>query len=161
MDFHPVNPSRFRPGDPRAKASPNKFAKGNPGRPQGTRNRVTREVQEMLETTAHKLGGVKRLLAWVKERPENEYAFWTSMYMRLLPVQVAGQGPRGAIELNVTIDADELGKRLEERGLPAVVFGADKPVLELEAQQPQLVAEPEAAEPDVGPRKELSGNADN
>jgi hypothetical protein len=105
----------------------------------------------MLETTATKLGGVKRLLAWVKERPENEYAFWTSMYMRLLPVQVAGQGPRGAIELNVTIDADELGKRLEERGLPAVVFGADKPVLELEAQPPPLIAEPPEPEPAAEP----------
>ena len=146
-----INPSRFRPGDPRAQASPNKYKPGKgPGRKKGVPNRLTREVQEMLETTAHKLGGVKRLLAWVKERPENEYAFWTSMYMRLLPVQVAGQGPRGAIELNVTIDADELGKRLEERGLPSVVFGADKPVLELEAQQPQLVAGPEpAAEADV------------
>lgn len=145
-----LNPSRFRPGDPRAQAAPAKFQIGDRrgGRKKGQRNRLTREVQEMLETTAHKLGGVKRLLAWVKERPENEYAFWTSMYMRLLPVQVAGQGPRGAIELNVTIGADELGKRLEERGLPAVVFGADKPVLELEAQQPQHIAEPEpAAEP--------------
>jgi hypothetical protein len=76
------------------------------------------------------------------------------MYMRLLPVQISGQGPRGAIELNVTIDADELGKRLEERGLPAVVFGADKPVLELEAQHRQLVAEPEpAAEPDAARRE--------
>jgi hypothetical protein len=132
----PTNPTLFKKGERRV------------GRVKGVPNKRTKEVAEVLETAASNIGGVNRLVEWVKERPENEYAFWTSMYMRLLPVQVAGQGPRGAIELNVTIDADELGKRLEERGLPSVVFGADKPVLELEAQQPQLVAEP-AAEPDV------------
>jgi hypothetical protein len=35
-----------------------------------------------------------------------------------------------------------------EKVIATVVFGADKPVLELEAQQPQLIADP-AAEPDV------------
>jgi hypothetical protein len=122
----PTNRTLFKKGERRV------------GRTKGVPNKRTREVAEVLETAASKISGVNRLVAWIKERPENEYTFWSSMYMRLLPVQISGQGPRGAIELNVTIDADELGKRLEERGLPAVVFGADKPVLELEAPQAQL-----------------------
>jgi hypothetical protein len=119
------------------------------GRVKGVPNKRTKEVAEVLETAASKIGGVNRLVEWIKERPENEYAFWTSMYLKLLPVQVAGQGPRGAIELNVTIDADELGKRLEERGLPARVFGFDAPVIDLEVEPVGETAEPEKTEPDM------------
>jgi hypothetical protein len=40
---------------------------------------------------------------------------------------------RGEMELTVKIIREEMARKLEEHGLPAVVFGTDKPVLELEA----------------------------
>jgi len=36
------------------------------------------------------LGGSERLLAWVKEAPENEKAFWTTIYPKLVSLTLAG-----------------------------------------------------------------------
>jgi hypothetical protein len=83
----------------------------------------------------HEIGGMERLVAWIKEEPQNEFAFWTQMFPRLLPVKVQGSSPRGEIELSMKIQPDDLAKRLEDRGIPAFVFGIDKPTLELEANE--------------------------
>jgi hypothetical protein len=115
----------FRKGEPRP---------ANAGRRKGTPNKRTVYVREVLEGAAHSIGGRKRLIAWIRERPENEYAFWTSMYMRLLPMHVQGSGPHGALEMTVKFTREELAKRLEERGLPPTIFGIDVPTLELEAE---------------------------
>jgi len=40
--------------------------------------------------------------------------FWTSMYMRLLPVHIAGAGKNG--ELVIEIKKEDLARKLEERG---------------------------------------------
>lgn len=103
------------------------------GRKVGALNIHSRGVRLMIAEAAHGLGGVQRLIAWAKEDPLNERAFWTHIWPRLLPLQVQGTGAHGEIELNVRIKPEDLTKRLEERGLPSFVFGADKPVLELEA----------------------------
>jgi hypothetical protein len=87
----------------------------------------------MLEDAANEIGGLQRLVAWVKEDPENERIFWSSMYMRLLPIQLQGSGENGA--LVVTIRKEDLQRKLEERGLPRLMFGADVPVLELKADK--------------------------
>jgi hypothetical protein len=77
------------------------------------------------------------MLAWVKKAPKNEYAFWVSIYPKLLPMRVEGQGPGGEIELNVALTDEELDRRLEEHGLPRFVFGTREPPLpELEAVNP-------------------------
>jgi hypothetical protein len=47
------------------------------------------------------------------------------MFMRLLPVQVRDPGEND--ELNVPLTREELAKKLEERGLPPIVFGAEVP----------------------------------
>jgi len=110
------------------------FKKGEPrptnaGRRRGTPNRRTVYVREVLEGAAQGIGGMDRLIAWIKKSPENEYAFWTSMYMKLLPVHVQGAGQRG--EPVVEIRREDLARKLEERGLPPQVFGVDVPVLDL------------------------------
>lgn len=38
------------------------------------------------------VGGADRLAAWVQESPENEKAFWTTIYPKLLPLQVNAKG---------------------------------------------------------------------
>lgn len=71
-----------------------KFAKGksgNPsGRPKGAENKTTKEAKEVIAQAATELGGADRLLAWAKEAPENEKAFWSTIYPKLLPLTVAG-----------------------------------------------------------------------
>lgn len=67
------------------------------GRKKGVPNRTTATAKSAIELAAEKLGGGERLFAWAQEDPDNEKAFWTSIYPRLLPLKHEGGGPGGAI----------------------------------------------------------------
>lgn len=69
-----------------------KFGKGNPGKPKGATNHVTRTAKEAIAIAADRLGGAERLVTWAQEDPRNESAFWSSIYPKLLPLQVTGEG---------------------------------------------------------------------
>jgi len=60
------------------------------GRPAGSVNKTTRAAKEAIAFAAEGLGGAERLVAWCQEEPRNEAAFWTSIYPKLLPLQVQG-----------------------------------------------------------------------
>jgi hypothetical protein len=60
------------------------------GRPKGALNKSTQAAKEVIAIAADRLGGPERLVAWAKENPANERAFWSGIYPRLLPVQVGG-----------------------------------------------------------------------
>jgi hypothetical protein len=62
------------------------------GRPAGSLNKTTRSVKEAIALAAEGLGGAARLEAWAQEDPKNEHAFWVSIYPKLLPLQVTGEG---------------------------------------------------------------------
>ena len=63
-----------------------------PGRPKGSPNKIGFAAKEAIEFAASQLGGGERLANWAKEAPENEKAFWTIIYPKLLPLQVSGAG---------------------------------------------------------------------
>lgn len=69
------------------------------GRPKGALNKTTTSAKEAIALAAEGLGGADRLIAWAQEDPANEKAFWTSIYTKLLPVQVSGEegGPIQAV----------------------------------------------------------------
>lgn len=69
--------------------------KPGPGRPPGSRNKTTVIAKEAIALVADKLGGVDRMVAWAKEAPDNEKAFWTQVYPKLLPLQVGGEDGGG------------------------------------------------------------------
>lgn len=69
-----------------------KFGPGNPGKPKGALNKVTKAAKEAIAEAAERLGGVDRLVDWVKEDPANERVFWGTVYPKLLPLQVTGAG---------------------------------------------------------------------
>jgi len=71
------------------------FGKPGPGRPKGSRNKVTAAAKDAIAQAAENIGGIERLAAWIKEDPKNEAAFWTTVYPKLIPVQVSGD-PDGA-----------------------------------------------------------------
>ena len=60
------------------------------GRPKGSQNRVAKEAKEAIAEAAEGLGGSDRLIAWAKESPENEKAFWQTIYPKLVGVSVSG-----------------------------------------------------------------------
>ena len=64
--------------------------KPGPGRPKGSPNKVTAAAKDAIAEAAESLGGSQRLVAWVKEDPKNEYAFWATIYPKLIPVTLAG-----------------------------------------------------------------------
>ncbi|UYQ70978.1 hypothetical protein OF122_13010 [Pelagibacterium flavum] len=66
--------------------------KAGPGRPKGSRNKVTSEAKAVIAEAAERLGGVERLVAWARADAQNEKAFWAQVYPKLLPLQVTGEG---------------------------------------------------------------------
>lgn len=65
--------------------------KAGPGRPKGVPNKNTAIAKDAIALAAEKLGGAERLVAWAKEDEKNEHSFWTTIYPKLLPLQVTGQ----------------------------------------------------------------------
>lgn len=66
--------------------------KAGPGRPKGSSNKTTTIAKDAIAQAAEGLGGTERLIAWAKEDSKNEAAFWTTIYPKLLPLQVTGEG---------------------------------------------------------------------
>lgn len=60
------------------------------GRPKGSRNKVSAEAKDVIAAAAEGLGGLERMIEWAKSAPENEKAFWSSIYPKLLPLTVSG-----------------------------------------------------------------------
>lgn len=70
------------------------------GRVKGTLNKTTMAAKEAIAAAADALGGSDRLVEWAKEDALNERAFWTSIYPKLLPLQVVGAGD-GPLQVNI------------------------------------------------------------
>jgi hypothetical protein len=51
-------------------------------------NKMSRECKEMIATAFENVGGLEGLCAWIKRSEENRTAFYTRMYIRLLPVNL-------------------------------------------------------------------------
>lgn len=62
------------------------------GRKKGVPNKQTVAVKDAIAAAAEALGGPARLAAWAKEDPANERVFWGTIYPKLLPLQVSGEG---------------------------------------------------------------------
>lgn len=63
-----------------------------PGRPKGVPNKQTIAVKDAIAMAAESLGGARRLTEWAQEDPANERIFWGTIYPKLLPLQVTGEG---------------------------------------------------------------------
>jgi hypothetical protein len=77
------------------------------GRVKGSLNKTTKTAKEAIALAADKLGGADRLVSWAQEDPQNERVFWGTIYPKLLPLQVTGEGG-GAVEVRATLDVDKL-----------------------------------------------------
>jgi hypothetical protein len=69
-----------------------RFGKGNPGKPKGALSKTTKSAKEAIAAAAETLGGAERLAKWASEDPANERVFWGTIYPKLLPLQVTGEG---------------------------------------------------------------------
>jgi hypothetical protein len=62
------------------------------GRKAGTPNKLNAAAKEAIAAAAAALGGSERMVVWAREDPINERAFWTQIYPKLLPHDVALSG---------------------------------------------------------------------
>lgn len=79
-----------------ANPNPNPLPKSR-GRPKGSVNKVGKEAKAVIAAAADGLGGLDRLVEWAKEAPENEKAFWSSIYPKLLPLTIGGDPDAGPV----------------------------------------------------------------
>ena len=75
------------------------------GRPKGSPNKVAKAAKDAIAAAAEELGGYERIVAWAKEDAKNEAAFWSTIYPKLIPVQLSGDPEN---PLNVTVRRIEL-----------------------------------------------------
>jgi len=73
-----------------------------PGRPKGSVNKVGKAAKEVIARAAEELGGADRLVAWAKEDPVNEKAFWSQIYPKLLPLTMQGD-PEAPLISGITV----------------------------------------------------------
>lgn len=85
-------------GADRKRRAPN----GGMGRPKGAVNKTTLAAKEAIALAAQNLGGPERLVAWAQEDPANERVFWGTIYPKLLPLQVSGEGG-GPVALSMAV----------------------------------------------------------
>src|SRR5690348_4085534 len=69
-----------------------------PGRPKGVPNKMTASIRAAIGEAFTKLGGVKSLVKWGKENPDEFYKLWG----RLAPSEVELTTPDGPLEVAVT-----------------------------------------------------------
>ena len=74
------------------------------GRPKGSKNKIGAEAKQVIAEAAEGLGGAQRLLDWAKSAPENEKAFWATIYPKLLPLTVSGD-PDAPLSVEVAFRA--------------------------------------------------------
>lgn len=86
------------------KISPSVGQLNRSGRKKGALNKVTRAAKDAIALAAEELGGTDRLVEWAKEDPNNERAFWTTIYPKLLPLQVNGAGEDGEHLLKASLE---------------------------------------------------------
>jgi hypothetical protein len=74
-----------------------------PGRPKGSRNKLTREVKAVLQQAFEDLGGVDQLVAWAGKSDRN-YTEFLRLWVRLLPLEVKS-GPSDDAALLEVLEA--------------------------------------------------------
>lgn len=48
--------------------------------------------RDAIAAAAAEVGGVKRMVAWIREDAKNESIFWASIYPKLVSLQLEGEG---------------------------------------------------------------------
>jgi len=65
------------------------------GRSKGTLNKATASAKAAIEQVFTGMGGPEALQLWALSDPDNTKAFYTSIWPKILPLQVNGSGEEG------------------------------------------------------------------
>lgn len=75
-----------------------KFGKGNPGKPKGAVNKVTKELKEMILQALENKGGV----SYLEQQAEANPNAFLALIGKVLPMTVQGPGEGGEHSLIIT-----------------------------------------------------------
>lgn len=64
--------------------------RSNAGRKPGVPNALSKAAKDVIQQAAERLGGVDRLVDWVKLDPANEKVWWGTIYPKLIPLTLSG-----------------------------------------------------------------------
>ncbi len=76
-----------------------KFGKGNPGKPKGAINKVTKELKEMILHALDDAGGIE----YLKRKAESHPAAFIALIGKTLPLTIGGPGADGALVHRVEV----------------------------------------------------------
>lgn len=82
------------------------FQPGNPGRPRGTKNKISRTAKENVEQVFDMLGGVEGMQHWASKNDHNRAIFYQSIYSKILPMDIHNEHS-GKVDSTLTIEVVE------------------------------------------------------
>jgi hypothetical protein len=91
------------------------WKKGQGGRPPGALNHTTRAVRDTIMAAADMMGGVDGMVKWIKKHEDNEFAFWSEMYLGMAPLQMNTRSEHTEV---VYQSYEEIRRAFIERGAP-------------------------------------------
>lgn len=65
------------------------------GRPKGVPNKLTLAAKECIQQAFESLGSTEGLVTWCQKDPDNQKAFYTQIWPKIVPLQVNGSGDDG------------------------------------------------------------------
>lgn len=74
------------------------------GRVKGVRNKLTREVKEVISQVFEDIGGINAFGKWAQAEKTEFY----KMYAKLLPIQLQGAGVDGAFQVIISKEESKL-----------------------------------------------------
>lgn len=120
-----------------------KDAKGKvvsgPGRKEGIPNRISGEAKKFIALTFEGMGGLPAMIKWGKE---NQTAFYTQVYTKIIALQVQGK-----IDVDVNLNGEQARQNLEAAFLRLIAArraGSEDPAVYVDGERlrditPQLV----------------------
>jgi len=66
--------------------------RSHPGRPKGTKNKLSRAARENIGAVFEALGGVRGMTTWAKRTPRNMESFYRDIYPKILALDVSHSG---------------------------------------------------------------------
>lgn len=77
------------------------------GRKRGVPNKLSTAAKDVIQMASIRLGGVDRIVKWVDAEPANERVWWGTIYPKLLPLQLTGEGG-GPVVIQATSQDENL-----------------------------------------------------
>jgi hypothetical protein len=99
---------------------------------QGTPNKMSRECKEMIADCFERIGGLEGLVKWATANAKNRAAFYTRMYIRLLPFSLDVRTHKDVVYHTVA----EVNDRLGQAGMTLELI---ERLRRMEQAQPKLI----------------------